>query len=186
MKMSEEEIKKYTEVITKNSDNLFVCPRPYGPWQAPKGGLGHNSPPTLHGTTVQPLKVTGVVCSNFSSWDARSLYTAYISKQNKKVDRIQQSKDERPMNSPNVTPPTTSISTKAQNFHITITITPRVSGCFCSIFSRPNAGSLLTSYHHHISNHVPTYYSHTTIVDTQLIHINIHTTIPTTSPMRPH
>ena len=27
MKMSEEEIKKYTEAISKNSDNLFVCPR---------------------------------------------------------------------------------------------------------------------------------------------------------------
>ena len=44
MKMNKEEIKKYTEAITKNSDNLFVCPRPVGPWQAPKGGLGHNSP----------------------------------------------------------------------------------------------------------------------------------------------
>lgn len=26
-KMSEDEIKKYTEAISKNSDNLFVCPR---------------------------------------------------------------------------------------------------------------------------------------------------------------
>ena len=77
MKMSEEEIKKYTEAISKNSDNLFVCPRPVKPWQAPKGGLGHNSPTTLHGTTVQPLQVTGVLCSIFQSWDARSFYTAY-------------------------------------------------------------------------------------------------------------
>ena len=27
MKMNDEEIKKYTEAISKNSDNLFVCPR---------------------------------------------------------------------------------------------------------------------------------------------------------------
>ena len=27
MKMSEDEIKKHTEAISKNSDNLFVCPR---------------------------------------------------------------------------------------------------------------------------------------------------------------
>ena len=26
MKMNDEEIKKYTEAISKNSDNLFVCP----------------------------------------------------------------------------------------------------------------------------------------------------------------
>ena len=67
VKMSGEEIKKFTEAISKNSDNLFVCPRPVGPWQAPKGGLGHNSPPTLHGTTVHPLKVTGVLCSRKES-----------------------------------------------------------------------------------------------------------------------
>ena len=30
MKMGEEETKKYTEAISKNSDNLFVCPRPVG------------------------------------------------------------------------------------------------------------------------------------------------------------
>ena len=75
MKMSEEEIKKYTEAISKNSDNLFVCPRPVGPWQAPKGGLGHNSPQTLHGTTVQPLKVTGVFCSIFLDSNAGSFLT---------------------------------------------------------------------------------------------------------------
>lgn len=47
MKRSEEEIKKYTEAITKNSDNLFVCPMPEGPWQAPKppkGACGTNLP----------------------------------------------------------------------------------------------------------------------------------------------
>ena len=35
MKMSEEEIKKYTEAISKNSDNLFVCPRPVGAQLSP-------------------------------------------------------------------------------------------------------------------------------------------------------
>ena len=75
MKMSEEEIKKYTEAISKDSDNLFVCPRAVGPWQAPKGGLGHKSPPTLHGTTVQPLTVTGVFCSIFLDNNAGSFLT---------------------------------------------------------------------------------------------------------------
>ena len=103
MKMSDEEIKKYTEAITKNSDDLFVCPRCEAHTDKLKANIKthlQRKKPCMHSTSSsvvhQNVQVTDDHSTHTSNHD-HSIHNTH----NTTINNAQITIHLQPINSPN-------------------------------------------------------------------------------------